>query len=181
MTANVCCTARDEVRATRLLDELTQAGFPIGEVSALVPEQAVAGGFGPIPPGAGKEQARAQCRPGSICEQLYQIGDVEVGRCGELGLCLGAGALASVLRRNAEFGESDSVCDLTQSGVPRADFYLSSVAQGKILLSIHCYGLDETARLETVLTRAGAEDVLISGATSSSEPGPDYCDYRHAA
>lgn len=71
MTANVFCTARDEVRATRLIDEMCHAGFKLTQCSMFVPEHAVAGGFGPATlreRGVSNESPPA---PGSFCELLY--------------------------------------------------------------------------------------------------------------
>ena len=50
----VICTARDEVKAARILDDLRHAGFSDTRISVLVPEMAVAGGFVPL---AGSESS----------------------------------------------------------------------------------------------------------------------------
>jgi hypothetical protein len=181
MTANVFCTARDEVRATRLIDEMRQAGFELTQFSMFVPERAVTGGFRPatLPQREGMNQSPPTA--GSFCELLYQLDGVVSASCGALGRCLATGQLAPVLKTASQAGCSGLTDELARVGVPQTEFYQRSIAEGKILVSVHCNGLEETNRVQSVLVRAGAEDLLTTAATSSREPGPEPCPYTHAA
>jgi hypothetical protein len=181
MTANVFCTARDEVRATRLFDEMSQAGFTPAQFSVFVPEHAVAGGFRPttVPKPQGTDESPPA--PGSFCELLYRMGEVIVAPCADFGRCLATGELAAVLKTTSMAGCGRIDNELTRSGVPQAEFYKRSISEGKILVSVHCNSTEETARVQSVLARAGAEDLLTTGATSSRDPGPDTRQYPYAA
>ena len=181
MTANVFCTARDEVRATRLIDELRQAGFTLTQLSVFVPEHAVAGGFRPatIPQREGTNESPPAA--GSFCELLYRLPEVALETCGGLGRCLATGELAAVLKAASAAGYARTANELAHAGLPRAEFYKQNVSEGKILVSVNCKGVEETARVKSVLLRAGAEDLLTTGATSSRDTGPETGQYRHAA
>ena len=146
-----------------------------------VPERAVTGGFRPatLPQREGMNQSPPTA--GSFCELLYQLDGVVSASCGALGRCLATGQLAPVLKTASAAGFGQLTSELARAGVPRAEFYQRSISDGKILVSVHCNGLEETNRVQSVLVRAGAEDLLTAGATSSREPGPEPCPYPNAA
>ncbi len=181
MTANVFCTARDEVRATRLIDEMRQAGFKLTQFSMFVPEHAVAGGFRPasVPQPEGANEGPPA--PGSFCELVYRLDGVILATCAGVGRCLATGKFAAVLKAASPTGRGRIANELTSSGVPRAELYTRNISEGKILVAVHCCGLEETSRVQSVLARAGAEDLLTTGATSSRNPGPEIRRYPHAA
>jgi hypothetical protein len=181
MTTNVYCTARDEVRATRLIDEMRQAAFTLTQFSIFVPEHAVAGGFRPATMPQRQETKESPPAPGSFCELLYGLDDVVLATCGGLGRCLAAGELAPVLKAASAAGGVRLASELTRSGVPQAEVYKRSISEGKILVSVRCKGLEETTRVQSILVRAGAEDLVTTGATSSRNPGPESFRYPHAA
>lgn len=181
MTANVFCTARDEVRATRLIDEMRQAGFNLTQFSMLVPERAVAGGFrtAKVPEREGTNESAPALA--SFCELVHPLNEAVLITCGTLGRCLATGQLAPVLKSASAAGCGRLTNELARAGVPQAEFYKRSISEGKIMVSVHCNGLEETHRIESVLVRAGAEDLLITEATSSREPGPEPWPYPNAA
>ena len=124
---------------------------------------------------------RAHLHRAHFAEPLYRLDDVVLAPCGSLGRCLATGKLGAVLKTPAAAGPGRLVHELTTAGVPRAEFYERSISERKILIGVHCNGLEETTRVQSVLVRAGAEDLLTTGATSSSEPEPKVTQHPRAA
>ena len=180
MTANVFCTARDEVRAVRLLDELEEAGFATEQVSMVIPQRAITGLL-PRENDQGDGSNRRTSNRSPLPEALARLSQENFSHFAEFGQCVGAGPLAFKLMAIAAAEADDLVSDLGQAGVPSGDLYARRISENRILLSVHCDSLEETERVHKVLTRAGAEDLLISGATSSQDPGYNSYNLRHAA
>jgi hypothetical protein len=174
MTANVFCTARDEVRAVRLLDELEEAGFNPQQISMVVPQRALSDSLFPL------ETELKASRGTPLSEPLRRLSQINFIRHTEFGRCIGAGPLASKLMDSAGADTENLAAHLARADVPRGDLYAQRIAEDRILVSVHCDSLEETERVQKVLTRAGAEDLFVSGATSSQDPSHDS-HLRHAA
>lgn len=159
----LCCVARDEVKAVRVLDELKGAGVDDERISVLLPENAVAGGFEPA------NQAErlgmfggAEGRAGLLCGALKPLVDIGALTRPGLGRMMGAGPLVAAL--NAPSAGPDAhgfTGELVRAGIPPepARTYELCLREGKVLLSVECDGAQEAARVELVLKQAGAQEL----------------------
>ena len=168
MTADVFCTARDEVRAVRILNEIEEAGFGREQLSLVVMEGAVTGGLFPARNGR-EDRLDEKTDRSPLCDMLNGLSNITVGRVTDLGKCVGAGRLGTALAAAGECELDGFAEELPHAGVPRADLYKERIAEGRILLSVHCVSLEEAERVRKILARAGADDLLITDATSSQD------------
>ena len=158
---------------------LTRAGFPISDVSVLVPES-----IGPRDMGTEKatkapEGAATGASSGAV------LG-------GTLGLLAGIGALAipgvgpliaagPIMAALAGIGVGGTVGGLAGGliglGIPEfeAKRYEGRLQKGGILLSVHCDTSEEIKQAKEILERTGAEDISSTGESSSgtSKSGRD--------
>ena len=161
MTA-VFAIARDEVRAVRLLDDLQAAGASQDRISVVAPENAVSGGFGgasdAFKPGLKREPSRGVL--GGALEGPAYFG---LQSHSELGRVIGFGPLVATLGASATGARFTKALggQLKSASLSGAEvtFYLRALANGKILVSVQCDGVDEANRIKDVLGCAGAENI----------------------
>jgi hypothetical protein len=158
---------------------LVNAGFPIGDISVLLPESL----GGPKDMGTEKSSKAPEGAAAGVA-----TGGV-LG--GTLGLLAGIGALAipgvgpfiaagPIMAALAGLGVGGAVGGVAGGliglGIPEfeAKRYEGRLQKGGILLSVHCDTSDEIKRAKEVLERTGAEDVSSTGeASSDTKPGRD--------
>ena len=170
-------TAVFGIYATRLnaedaIDTLTKSGFPISDVSVLVPETLGAKDMGTQKATKAPEGATAGASSGAI-----------VG--GTLGLLVGIGALAipgvgpliaagPLVASLAGIGAGGAIGGVTGAligaGIPEyeAKRYEGRLQKGGILLSIHCDTSEEVDQAKEILKRTGGEDVSSTSESSVS-------------
>jgi len=165
--------------ADRAIDTLTKAGFPISDISVLVPETLGNKDMGTEKATKAPEGATAGATSGAV------LG-------GALGLLAGIGALAipgvgpliaagPIMATLAGMGVGGAVGGVTGAligmGIPEfeAKRYEGRLQKGAILLSIHCDTSEEIDEAKEILKRTGAEDVTSTGEASvdSSKSGRD--------
>ena len=167
-----------ESSADRAADILTKSDFPISEVSVLVPA--------PLGPGA-METDESMHAP----ERTPEPADAGAGLVGTLGLLAGfaslsvprigpilaGGPIAGSLR-GMSFGGTDG--ELSDAfflmGIQEvvAKRYEGRLAEGKVLLSIHCDTAEEITQAKEIMERAGGEDVTSTGELSTEFTKPSY-------
>jgi hypothetical protein len=157
--------------ADNATDALIRSGFPVSDISALMPEN-----LGPRQIGTEKatkapEGATAGASTGAV------LG-------GALGLLAGIGALAipgvgpfiaagPIMAGLAGLGVGGAVGGFTGAliglGIPEyeAKRYQGRIEKGAILLSVHCDTSDEIKRAKQVLKNTGAEDISSTGESSA--------------
>ena len=180
---SVFCTARDEVKAVRLLDELKAAEFSGAKISVLIPERAVRGGFVPAATTAEREMTKVtRTNPnvlGGALESLLEVGMLVHP---ELGRFVGAGPLMrNITSALPGHGPQYPLEEFARAGTPpdQAQRYLDGLRSGKILLSIVCDSSEEALRSHRILLHAGAEDIVICAA--GAVIGGDDTHYQQAA
>src|ERR1700687_4074844 len=156
--------------ADHAIDTLTKAGFPISDISVLVPETLGNKDMGTEKATKAPEGATAGATSGAV------LG-------GALGLLAGIGALAipgvgpliaagPIMAALAGMGVGGTVGGLTGAligvGIPEfeAKRYEGRLQKGGILLSAHCATSDEVKRSKEILKATGAEDVSSTGEAS---------------
>jgi hypothetical protein len=165
--------------AEHAIETLTKSGFPISDVSALVPDALGSKDMGTEKATKAPEGAAAGASSGAV------LG-------GTLGLLAGIGALAipgvgpfiaagPIMAALAGIGVGGAVGGLTGGligmGIPEfeAKRYEGRLQKGGILLSVHCDTSEEIKQAKEILERTGGEDVSSTGesSTGSTKSGRD--------
>jgi hypothetical protein len=154
-------------------DSLVQAGFPVGDISVLLPESL----GGPKDMGTEKatkapEGAAAGVTTGGVIGgTLGVLAGVGLLAIPGLGPFIAAGPIMAGLAGLGVGGAIGGVTGaLVGMGIPEfeAKRYEGRLKTGGILLSVHCDTSDEITRAKEVLKRTGAEDVSSTGESSSN-------------
>ena len=158
-------------------DLLARSGFPVTDISVLLPESLGNKDMGTEKATKAPEGAAAGAGSGAI-----------VG--GTLGLLAGIGALAipgvgpliaagPIMAALAGIGVGGAVGGFTGAligmGIPEyeAKRYEGRLQKGGILLSVHCDTSEEIDRAKELLERTGAEDISSTGESSAGTEKTD--------
>src|SRR6202163_4471238 len=158
-------------------DLLARSGFPVADISVLLPESLGSKDMGTEKATKAPEGAAAGAGIGAV------LG-------GTLGLLAGIGALAipgvgpliaagPIMAALAGIGVGGAVGGFTGAliglGIPEyeAKRYEGRIQKGAILLSVHCDTSDEIKRAKEVMKRTGAEDISSTGESSADSTKPD--------
>jgi hypothetical protein len=156
---------------------LASAGFPVEDISVLLPESLGAKDMETEKSTKAPEGAAAGAAAGSV------IG-------GTLGVLAGVGLLATpglgpfiaagpIMAGLAGLGVGGTVGGLTGAligmGIPEfeAKRYEGRLKKGGILLSVHCDTSEDVKRAKEVVESTGGEDVCSTGEASSDSTGSD--------
>jgi|SRR5579862_5895419 len=159
------------VDVERAADMLAKSGFPVTDISVLLPESLGTKEIGTEKATKAPEGAAAGAGSGAV------LG-------GTLGLLAGIGALAipgvgpliaagPIMATLAGIGVGGAVGGFTGAligmGIPEyeAKRYEGRLQKGGILLSVHCDTSEEIDRAKAILERTGAEDVSSAGESSA--------------
>jgi len=176
-------STREEVE--NAADFLAQSGFPVTDISVLLPESLGTKDLGTEKATKAPEGAAAGAGSGAV------LG-------GTLGLLAGIGALAipgvgpliaagPIMAALAGVGVGGAVGGFTGAligaGIPEyeAKRYEGRLQKGGILLSVHCDTSDEISRAKEILERTGAQDISSTGESSSRTVKPDQKARRTAS
>ncbi len=168
----------------RAADVLARSGFPVTDISVLLPESLGSKDIGTEKATKAPEGATAGAGTGAI------LG-------GTLGLLAGIGALAipgvgpliaagPIMAALAGVGVGGAVGGLTGAligmGIPEyeAKRYEGHLQRGGILLSVHCDTSEEIDRAKEILARTGAQDIASTGESTSGTEKSDP-KYRRTA
>src|SRR5579863_2250823 len=163
-------STRDGVE--RAADVLARSGFPVTDISVLLPESLGNKDIGAEKSTKAPEGATAGAGTGAV------LG-------GTLGLLAGIGALAipgvgpliaagPIMAALAGIGVGGAVGGFTGAligmGIPEyeAKRYEGRLQKGGILLSVHCDTSEEIKRAKDILERTGAEDISSTGESSTN-------------
>jgi hypothetical protein len=159
--------------AENAINTLTRDGFPISDISVLVPETLGTKDMGTQKATKAPEGTAAGAGSGAV------LG-------GALGLLAGIGALAipgvrpliaagPIMATLAGMGVGGAVGGVAGGliglGIPEfeAKRYEGRLKKGGILLSVHCDTSEEIKQAKQILKNTGAEDVSSTGESSSDE------------
>jgi hypothetical protein len=169
----------------RAADVLARSGFPITDISVLLPESLGSKDIGTQKATKAPEGAAAGAGSGAV------LG-------GTLGLLAGIGALAipgvgpliaagPIMAGLAGIGVGGAIGGfagaLIGMGIPEyeAKRYEGRLQKGGILLSVHCDSSDEIDRAKEILERTGGEDISSTGESSAGTAKPDQKSHRTAS
>ncbi len=169
----------------RAADVLARSGFPVSDISVLLPESLGTKDIGTEKATKAPEGAAAGAGTGAV------LG-------GTLGLLAGIGALAipgvgpliaagPIMAALAGIGVGGAVGGFTGAliglGIPEyeAKRYEGRLQKGGILLSVHCDTSEEIDRAKEILERTGGEDISYTGEASTGTSTVDERARRSAS
>jgi hypothetical protein len=165
--------------AENAINALTRDGFPISDISVLVPETLGTRDMGTQKATKAPEGAAAGAGSGAVLGGalglLAGIGALAIPGVGPL---IAAGPIMATLAGVGVGGAVGGVAGgLIGLGIPEfeAKRYEGRLKKGGILLSVHCDTSEEIKQSKQILKNTGAEDVTSTGESSSddSKPGRD--------
>jgi hypothetical protein len=163
----VFCLARDYNHASRIVEDLKNAGFSNNDISVLMPDKASTREFAHEKETKAPEGATAGVLSGGaiggVLGWLTGIGALAIPG---LGPFIAAGPIMAALSGAAVGGATGGVVGaLIGMGIPEyeAKRYESRVKEGGTLISVHSDTAEETRRAKEIFERAGAEGIASSG------------------
>ncbi|MES2657993.1 MAG: DUF3341 domain-containing protein [Verrucomicrobiota bacterium] len=170
---SVYAIATSEAQASRIVDNLTSAGFSTNDISALFPDKGTTHEFSHEKNTKAPEGAVAGAATGGVLGGtlglLAGIGALAIPGVGPL---IAAGPLLAALSGAAAGATVGGIAGgLIGLGIPEleAKRYENRIAEGNILISVHADTSDEVSLAKDILKNAGAEDISV---TSIGEAAP---------
>jgi hypothetical protein len=170
--------------AENAIDVLTEAGFPITDVSVLVPESLGANEMRTEKATKAPEGATAGASSGAVLGGtlglLAGIGALAIPGVGPL---IAAGPLLSALAGIGVGGAVGGVAGgLIGMGIPEyeAKHYEGRLQKGGILVSVHCDTSDEIKEAKEIMQRTNGEDISSTGESSAESTKSDREMHRTA-
>jgi len=167
-------TRSDVETATELL---SRSGFPISDISVLLPESLGTRDIGTEKATKGPEGATAGAGSGAILGgTLGLLAGIGVLAIPGVGPLIAAGPIMAAL---AGVGVGGAVGGVTGAligiGIPEyeAKRYEGRVAKGGILLSVHCDTSEEIDRAKEIMERSGAENISSTGESPTGGTNTD--------
>jgi hypothetical protein len=162
----------------RAADILARSGFPVTDISVLLPESLGAKDIGTEKSTKAPEGAAAGAGSGAVLGgTLGLLAGIGAPAIPGVGPLIAAGPIMATL---AGIGVGGAVGGFTGAligvGIPEfeAKRYEGRLQKGGILLSVHCDTSDEIDRAKEILERTGGDDISSTGeastGTKKSEP-----------
>jgi hypothetical protein len=163
---SVYAIALSDSQANQIVDNLTQAGFSLNDISVLFPDKETTHEFAhekntKAPEGAVTGAATGGILGGAL-GLLVGIGALAIPGVGPL---IAAGPLLAALSGAAAGATVGGVAGgLIGLGIPEieAKRYENRIFEGNILISVHAVSSDEVSLAKDVLQKANAEDISVS-------------------
>jgi hypothetical protein len=173
MAHAIFCLAHDEDHASRMVEELKNAGFPSADISVLMPDKSSTRSFArekqtKSPEGA-VTGAVAGGALGGIFGWLTGIGALAIPGIGPV---VAAGPIMSALSGFVMGGVTGGLVGaLAGMGIPEreAKHFETRLREGKVLVSVGSDNPEEARRARNILERAGGEDISTSGEPERDE------------
>ncbi len=171
--------------AENAIDILTRSGFPISDVSVLVPETLGTKDMGTVKATKAPEGTAAGASSGAVLGGalglLAGIGALAIPGVGPL---IAAGPIMAALAGVGVGGVVGGVAGaLIGLGIPEfeAKRYEGRIEKGGILLSVHCDTSEEIKQAKVILERTGGEDISSTGEASTDSTKSDRERHRTAS
>src|SRR5712672_495197 len=159
--------------AEHAVDTLTKSGFPISDISLLVPETLGSREMGTQKASKAPEGAAAGATSGAVLGgTLGLLAGIGVLAIPGVGPLIAAGPIMATLAGMGVGGAVGGVAGgLIGLGIPEfeAKRYEGRLKKGGILLSVHCDTSEEINQAKQILKNTGAEDVTSTGESSSDD------------
>jgi len=165
--------AQDEEHASRIVQNLKDAGFSNNDISVLMPDKRNTRDFahekGTKAPEGAATGALTGGTIGGVLGWLTGIGALAIPG---LGPFIAAGPIMAALGGAAVGGAAGGLVGaLVGMGIPEyeAKQYEAKVKAGRALISVHSENSDQTRRAKEIFERLGAEGIASSGEAHVSE------------
>lgn len=163
---SVYAIALSDSQANQIVDNLTQAGFSLNDISVLFPDKETTHEFAhekntKAPEGAVTGAATGGVLGGAL-GLLVGIGALAIPGVGPL---IAAGPLLAALSGAAAGATVGGIAGgLIGLGIPEieAKRYENRIFEGNILISVHTVSSEEVSRAKDILEKANAEDISVS-------------------
>jgi len=170
---SVYAIATSETQASRIVDNLTAAGFSSNDISVLFPDKGTTHEFSHEKNTKAPEGAVTGATTGGVVGGtlglLAGIGALAIPGVGPL---IAAGPLLAALSGAAAGAAVGGIAGgLIGLGIPEieAKRYENRISEGNILISVHTESGEQVDRAKDILKNAGAEDISV---TSIGEATP---------
>lgn len=170
---SVYAIATSETQASRIVDNLTAAGFSSNDISVLFPDKGTTHEFSHEKNTKAPEGAVTGATTGGVVGGtlglLVGIGALAIPGVGPL---IAAGPLLAALSGAAAGAAVGGIAGgLIGLGIPEieAKRYENRISEGNILISVHAVTGDKVDLAKEILKNAGAEDISV---TSMGETAP---------
>jgi len=169
----VFCLANDEAHASRIVQDLKDAGFSNNDISVLMPDKHSTRDFAheketKAPEGTTTGVVTGGAL-GGVLGWLVGIGALAIPG---LGPFIAAGPIMAALSGAAVGGAAGGLVGaLIGMGIPEyeAKRYEARVKEGRVLISVHAENSDEAKRAKEIFERDQAEGIASSGEESVSD------------
>lgn len=170
---SVFALVRDEAQASRVVEDLRNAGFSNNDISVLLPDKGTTRDFAHEKGTKAPEGALAGAGTGGVLGGAmgYLVGIGALAIPG-LGPFIAAGPILAALSGAAVGATAGGLIGgLVGLGVPeyQAKRYEAQLREGRVLFSVHSENSDQAKRAKEILERAGAQDIATAGEESVSD------------
>jgi hypothetical protein len=169
--SQVFCIAKTRTQAEQIVQELQTAGFPVSEISVLLPDTEGKHDIGPVKATKAPEGATTGVATGGVAGGvlglLAGIGALAIPGVGPF---IAAGPIMAALSGAAIGGTTGGIVGgLIGLGIPEieAKRYDAKLRSGHFLIAVHAHDGDREDRAEEIFKRAGAEDITNSSMSST--------------
>lgn len=170
----VFCITKSRAHAERILDRLHLSGFPVSEISVLMPETDSNHDIGHVkatkaPEGTATGAATGGVA-GGVLGLLAGIGALAIPG---IGAFIAAGPIMAALGGAAVGATTGGVVGgLIGLGIPEieAKIYEGKLKTGNYLVSVHAQTNDEVARAKEIYEEQEAEDISTTSQTTTPKP-----------
>jgi len=179
---SVFCITTSRGQADRIVEQLKSAQFSNNDISVLFPDKGSSRDFAhekntTAPEGA----ATGAGTGGAIGGALGWIVGIGALAIPGVGPFIAAGPIMAALSGAAIGAAAGGIAGgLIGLGIPEleAKRYEGKVKEGNLLLSVHTDNSEEISRAKDIFTKAGAEDICVTGEASTPK---DSRDTEHAS
>lgn len=168
------CIANSYVQAERILDRLQSAGFPVGEISVVAPENSGIHDVGHVKATKAPEGAVTGAATGGVAGGVFGllagIGALAIPGVGPL---IAAGPIMAALSGAAVGAATGGlVGGLIGLGIPEieAKIYDQKLREGNFLISVHVHDGNEKDRAEQIFKDEKAENISSTALETPPKP-----------
>lgn len=173
MSKAVFCIAQNEQMATHIIESLKNAGFPVNQISTLLPDKSGTNDLAheqhtKLPEGATAGVGIGGLVGGGLG---WLVGAGALAITG-LGAFIAAGPILAMLSGAAVGASVGGISGaLIGFGMPEyeAKSYEGKIRGGNILISVHASSSEEVKRAKAIFENAGAEDISYTEEKKPSE------------
>lgn len=169
--SQVFCIVKTQTQAEGIVEELQTAGFPVSEISVLLPDTEGKHNIGPVKATKAPEGATTGAATGGmaggVLGLLAGIGALAIPGVGPF---IAAGPIMAALSGAAIGGTTGGIVGgLIGLGIPEieAKRYDERLRSGHFLIAVHTSDDDQEDRAKEIFENAGAEDITSSSMSST--------------